>query len=75
VAIERVVLRHLHEQVIALNDVDPTAVDALRQIIHEEQEHHDRSLALVPTHSWWAKAIDRIVAASTEAVIWLGMRL
>jgi ubiquinone biosynthesis monooxygenase Coq7 len=75
VAIERVVLRHLHDQVIALEHVDPMAVEALRRIIHEEQEHHDRSLALVPTNSWWAKAIDSVVAASTEAVILIGMRL
>jgi len=61
--------------VIALEDVDPTAVEALRQIIREEQEHHDKSLALVPRRSWWAKAIDGVVARSTEAVICLGMRL
>ena len=75
VAIERVVLRHLHEQVAALELVDPDATDALRQIIREEQEHHDRSVARLPPNSRWTKVIDPVVAASTEAVIWLGMRL
>lgn len=75
VAVERVVLRHLHQQVCSLKATDPNAVRALQQIIHEEQEHHDRSASHLPAHSWWAKVIDPVVAASTEAVIWLGMRL
>ena len=75
VAIERVVLRHLHEQVAALELVDPDATNALRQIIQEEQEHHDLSAERLATNSLWTKVIDPVVAASTEAVIWLGMRL
>jgi ubiquinone biosynthesis monooxygenase Coq7 len=75
VAIERVVLRHLRDQVASLEQVDPSATEALRQIIHEEQEHHDRSAARAATNSWLGKIIDPFVAASTEAVIWLGMRL
>lgn len=75
VAIERVVLRHMHEQVAALELVDPSATAALRKIIREEQEHHDASAARLPVNSWWKKIIDPVVAASTEAVIWLGMRL
>lgn len=75
VAIERVVLRHLREQVATLEGTDANAVHALHQIIHEEQEHHDRSAGHLPASSWWAKVIDPVVAASTEAVIWLGMRL
>jgi len=74
-AIERVVLRHLHEQVAALESVDPDATDALRQIIHEEQEHHDKSAARLPENSVWTKVIDPVVTASTETVIWLGMHL
>lgn len=75
VAIERVVLRHLHEQVEALGLTDPDATDALLQIIQEEQEHHDLSAARVSGNSLWTKVIDPIVAGSTEGVIWLGMRL
>lgn len=75
VAIERVVLRHLHEQVAALEKLDTEAAEALREIIHEEQEHHDRSFAQLPSHSWATKLVDGVVAASTEVVIWLGMRL
>lgn len=75
VAIERVVLRHMQEQVAALRQVDPSATAALRRIIREEQEHHDLSAARLPLNSWWARIIDPVVAASTEAVIWLGMRL
>ena len=75
VAVERVVLRHLHEQVTALDGKDAAAVAALRFILAEEQEHHDTSAALLVAGSWWTRIIDPIVAASTEAVIWLGMRL
>jgi ubiquinone biosynthesis monooxygenase Coq7 len=75
VAIERVVLRHMREQIAALELVDPNATDALRQIIREEQDHHDLSAARLAVNSWWTRIIDPIVAASTEAVIWLGMRL
>jgi len=75
VAIERVVLRHLHQQVAALERLDTEAADALREIIHEEQEHHDRSFSQLPARSWGTKLIDGVVAASTEMVIWLGMRL
>lgn len=75
VAIERVVLRHMHEQVETLNGVDEEAVTTLRQIIAEEQEHHDLSAARVAPGSVRPRMIDPVVASSTGAVIWLGMRL
>ena len=75
VAVERVVLRHLHEQVAALEKLDTEAAEALRELIHEEQEHNDSSFAQLPVHSWGTKVVDRVVAASTDIVIWLGMRL
>jgi 3-demethoxyubiquinol 3-hydroxylase len=75
VAIERVVLRHMHQQVAALDGIDPEAVVALREIIDEEQEHHDLSAARSPAGGFWPALIDPVVSASTEAVIWLGMRL
>jgi ubiquinone biosynthesis monooxygenase Coq7 len=75
VAIERVVLRHMQEQVQALNGIDRDATDMLRAIIVEEREHHDRSLSRIGIKSGWSRLIDPTVAYSTEAVIWLGMRL
>ena len=74
-AIERVVLRHMREQVVALEGVDSRAVEVLRQIIGEEQEHHDASAARLPANSWWRAMIEPVVSVSTEAVIWMGMRL
>jgi ubiquinone biosynthesis monooxygenase Coq7 len=75
VAIERVVLRHMHEQVRELNGVDDEAVRALRRIIAEEQEHHDASRARLRPRELWPRIVDPIVGASTDVVIWLGMRL
>ena len=75
VAIERVVLRHMREQVTVLEGVDGEATQTLVKIIAEEQEHHDLSAVRVGAGGFWPKAIDPVVAASTEAVIWLGMRL
>jgi ubiquinone biosynthesis monooxygenase Coq7 len=75
VAIERVVLRHMREQVEELIGTDDEAVTALRQVIGEEQEHHDLSVARLERAGYWPKLINPIVSASTEAVIWLGMRL
>jgi ubiquinone biosynthesis monooxygenase Coq7 len=75
VAIERVVLRHMHEQVDELAGIDEDAARALREVIAEEQEHHDLSLARLAPHGIWPRIVDPVVAASTHAVIWLGMRL
>ncbi len=75
VAIERVVLRHMHEQLRRLEGEDPQGADILRRIIVEEQEHHDRSVARIGLTGRWSMLIDPVVAWSTESVIWLGMRL
>jgi ubiquinone biosynthesis monooxygenase Coq7 len=75
VAIEGVVLRHMHEQVKELTAVDEEAVQALRQIIVEEQEHHDLSITRLTPRGIWPKIINPLVGASTHVVIWLGMRL
>jgi len=75
VAIERVVLQHMHEQAEELAGVDEEAVQALRQIIVEEQEHHDRSVAHLTPRGFWPTIINPVVGASTHIVIWLGMRL
>lgn len=75
VAIETVVLRHMHEQVAELSVTDPAAADTLRDVIAEEQEHHDLSDRRLVQPGFWPKVINPVVSASTETVIWLGMRL
>lgn len=75
VAVERVVLTHLGEQISRLRDSDPQAVRAIQMIIDDEQSHHDQSAAQVSENDWRFRAIKPIVAASTESVIWLGMKL
>ncbi|MGO4552090.1 demethoxyubiquinone hydroxylase family protein [Lysobacter sp. 2RAF19] len=75
VAVERVVLRHLQQQLVELHDNDAPAVAAISAIVAEEQQHHDRSVAHAQVGSVWLKVLGPVVSASTEAVIWMGMRL
>lgn len=75
VAIETVVLRHMHEQVAELTASDPAAADTLRAVIADEQEHHDISDRRLSPKGFWPRVINPVVRASTETVIWLGMRL
>ena len=75
VAIETVVLRHMNEQVAELSATDPAAADTLRDVIADEQEHHDLSGRRLAPPGFWPKLINPVVTVSTEAVIWLGMRL
>lgn len=75
VAVESVVLRHLQHQLVALQGVDSAAASAISSIVVEEQEHHDRSANHSKSGQFWPAVLTPIVSASTEAVIWLGMRL
>ncbi|MCL1635659.1 demethoxyubiquinone hydroxylase family protein [Luteimonas sp. SX5] len=75
VAVERVVLRHLSHQLDELGNRDADATRAVSSIFAEEQEHHDRSASHIQTGSFWPRVLSPVVSASTEAVIWLGMRL
>jgi ubiquinone biosynthesis monooxygenase Coq7 len=75
VAIETVVLRHMHEQVAALDGIDPAAADTLRDVIADEQQHHDASGLHLASPGIWPRLIDPVVRVSTETVIWMGMRL
>ena len=75
VAVESVVLRHLEHQLAALRDHDPAAVSAIAAIVAEERQHHDDSASHVQAGTFWPKVLTPVVSASTEAVIWLGMRL
>jgi len=74
-AIEQVVVRHLHHQMKVLRNEDPQAVSAISQIIDDEQRHLDSSVAVTQSNRLCIKALTPIVSASTEAVIWLGMKL
>jgi 3-demethoxyubiquinol 3-hydroxylase len=75
VAVERVVLRHLDEQLRALRGVDPEAASAIGAILHDEQGHHDQALLEPRRGIFWPHVIRPVVSAATEFVIWLGMRL
>lgn len=74
-AVESVVLRHLEHQVAVLHGHDPAAVSAISSVVAEEQQHHDQALGHAIASAFWPRVITPIVSASTEAVIWLGMRL
>lgn len=75
VAVERVVLSHLRGQLRTLEGRDSEAVTAISRIVAEEQEHHDRSASHAAQGRFWPAVLSPVVAASTESVIWLGMRL
>lgn len=75
VAVERVVLGHLKQQLRVLAGKDEAAVEAISKIVAEEQQHHDQSAVHAGVGGFWQKVLTPIVAASTESVIWLGMRL
>jgi len=75
VAVEKVVLGHLRDQLRTLQGHDPEAVAAISSIVAEEQEHHDRSAVHAAQGKFWPAVLSPLVAASTESVIWLGMRL
>lgn len=74
-AVEQVVLRHLQQQIDDLRDSDPAAVSVISSIVDDERLHHDASARRLDGSSRWSRTITPIVAAATEAVIWLGMHL
>jgi ubiquinone biosynthesis monooxygenase Coq7 len=63
VAVEKVVLRHLE------------ACEIVKKIVEEEKAHHDSAALELQQGSFWPRILMPIVAASTESVIWLGMKL
>jgi 3-demethoxyubiquinol 3-hydroxylase len=75
VAVERVVLRHLEHQLQVLSGSDEPAVSAISAIVSEERHHHDQSASHLSTGTFWQRVLSPVVAASTESVIWLGMRM
>ncbi len=72
-AVERVVLRHLKEQLEFLRTGDPAAYLIVSSIVEDEQSHHDRAALAAARGGFWRAIIEPVVAASTEAVIWIGM--
>lgn len=74
VAVERVVLRHLHAQISQLQSSDQAAVRAIEAIVDDEQRHHDE-LAEKVGEGAWVRWLEPLVAVSTETVICLGMKL
>jgi 3-demethoxyubiquinol 3-hydroxylase len=75
VAVERVVLHHLEQQLDLLRGKDEAAVLAIESIVAEERQHHDQSASHIAVGTFWPKVLSPIVSASTEAVIWVGMRV
>lgn len=75
VVVEDVVLRHLRQQIAALQGNDQAAVAAISDIVSEKQQHHDQSASRVLAGKFWPRLLTPIVSACTESVIWLGMRL
>jgi ubiquinone biosynthesis monooxygenase Coq7 len=75
VAVERVVLRHLEEQVATLSGNDPAAVVAISAIVDDERQHHDVSAVRAKSGRFWPRVLTPIVSVATELVIWTGMRL
>jgi ubiquinone biosynthesis monooxygenase Coq7 len=75
VAVERVVLRHLTDQLTVLHDRDAAATAAIASIVAEEQQHHDRSAVHSQAGGFWPAVLTPVVAFSTEFVIWTGMHL
>ncbi|WP_353397116.1 demethoxyubiquinone hydroxylase family protein [Hydrogenophaga sp. 5NK40-0174] len=75
VAVERVMLRHLEHQLKELHPTDEAAARAVMAIVDDEQQHHDLSAAHVRKGRLLDRILSPVVEASTETVIWLGMRL
>jgi len=74
-AVEHVVLQHLQAQLAALHGHDSHAVAAIGQIIADETVHMDHYAETTAGDRFWRSVLQPLVAASTEAVIWLGMHL
>lgn len=75
VAVERVVLRHLRQQLLEIGMTDPDATAAISAILSEEQHHHDQAAARIRHAGVIDRMIGSVISAATEAVIWIGMRI
>ena len=75
VAVERVVLWHLEQQISVLAGKDPSAIAAITSIVQEEQLHHNQSESHLVENGFWYRVLSPMVSTATEVVIWLGMRV
>ena len=75
VAVERVVLRHLEQQLRDLDGVDQAAYAAVASILEDERAHHDRAAQETRQGIFWPRVLKPAVGAATEFVIWTGMKL
>lgn len=75
VAVERVVLRHLADQIEILKSSDAAAAAVISTIVEEEQQHHDESASHLKVGGFWDRLLSPVVSASTESVIWIGLRI
>ncbi len=74
-AVESIVTRHLHQQIEVLEQLgDREARDAVLAIVADEENHRDAALEEGFDCPFY-KPVYAVVAISTEAVIWLGLRL
>ena len=74
-AVETVVDRHLEEQLSFLGERDAEVFQAIEGIRAEEQAHRDFALRQSGTPSWPMTLLDKAIRGTTEAAIWLSMRL
>jgi len=75
VAVERVVLRHLHRQLLDIGTSDSAATTAISAILAEEQHHHDHAADQIRHPGMLHRMVGAVISAATEAVIWVGMRI
>jgi ubiquinone biosynthesis monooxygenase Coq7 len=75
VAVERVVLRHLRQQLVDIGATDPDATAAISAILSEEQQHHDQAAVHIRRVGVIDRMIGSVISAATESVIWIGMRI
>jgi ubiquinone biosynthesis monooxygenase Coq7 len=75
VAVERVVLGHLRQQIEVLRGRDEPAVRTIESIVADEQLHHDDSAAHVTDDPFWSRVLSPVVGGATQVVIWIGMRV
>lgn len=75
VAVERVVLRHLHQQLLNIGTSDSAATAAISAILAEEQYHHDHATNYIGRIGLVDRMMGSVISSATEAVIWVGMRI
>lgn len=75
VAVERVVLLHLQQQLLNIGATDPDASAAISAILSEEQHHHDQSAIHIRHAGVIHRIIGAVISVVTESVIRIGMRI